>query len=162
MVSKIEGLIEELKQSNLYAGCPNCHERYPISETIMFDGVSSTFAPAIEIRRKEYETELKQKEKDAKNLKIKADKSSEKKAIATNLGKNMEKFISTYKNFNVDLNECRFLGNPIDYLIFEGAITNNIKHITFLEVKTGDATLNAHQKMVRKAVVSNDVNCKVI
>lgn len=162
MASNITGLIGELKNSNLYAGCPNCQEEYPLSQVIMFDGVLSKFPPVAEIRRQEYEVELKQKSKDAKNLKIKADVSSEKKAIETNIGKSMEKFLPTYKNFNMNLKECRFLGNPIDYIIFEGALTNNIKHITFLEVKTGEAPLNPNQKMVRKAVESNDVNCKVI
>jgi len=162
MASKISELIGELQKSNLNAECPKCNEEYPLSQVIMFDGVSSKFPPVAEIRRQEYEVELKQNHKDAKNLKLKADKSSEQKSIDTNIGNNMEKFVPTYKNFNLNLKECRFLGNPIDYIIFEGALTYNINHITFLEVKTGKSPLNGNQKMVRKAVESYDVNCKVI
>lgn len=162
MASNIAGLIQDLQKSNLYAGCPYCNQNYPLSQVIMFDGVSSKFPPVAETRRQEYEAELMQKSHDAKNLKIKADKSSEKKAIDINIGKNIEKFVSTYKNFSLNLKECRFLGNPLDYIIFEGALTHNVNHITFMEVKTGDSKLNDHQKMVRESVESNKVNCKVI
>jgi len=162
MTSNITGLIKDLQKSNLYAVCPYCNEDYPLSQVIMFDGVSSKFPPVAEVRRQKYETELKQNRKDAKNLKIKADTSSEKKSIATNIGKNIEKFVATYKNFSFNLKECRFLGNPIDYIIFEGALTHNVNHITFMEIKTGKSPLNDNQKMVREAIESNKVNCKVI
>jgi len=162
VVSKITGLIQELQKSNLNAECPHCNEEYPLSQVIMFDGVSSKFPPVAEARRQEYEVELKQNRKDAKNLTPKADKSSEQKSIATNIGKNIEKFVPTYKNFSFNLKECRFLDNPIDYIIFQGALTHNVNHITFMEIKTGKSPLNDNQKMVREAIESNKVNCKVI
>ncbi|MCL4398186.1 MAG: hypothetical protein M1322_02120 [Candidatus Parvarchaeota archaeon] len=59
-----------------------------------------------------------------------------------------------------DLSDLRFLGNPIDYIKFEGlsnlSETGKIK-IKFIEIKTGNAKLNKNEEAVKKAVQDKEV-----
>ncbi len=61
-----------------------------------------------------------------------------------------------HKEFKFPLEDCRFLGDPLDVLVFNGSAQNSVNHITFMEIKTGNAKLNPHQRMIRDAV--NDQN----
>ncbi len=47
-------------------------------------------------------------------------------------------------------------------IVFEGASENKINHITFLDVKTGNASLNKHQRQVRDAIKDHQVKSEVI
>ncbi|MCL4376084.1 hypothetical protein M1558_01165 [Candidatus Parvarchaeota archaeon] len=59
-----------------------------------------------------------------------------------------------------DLSDLRFLGNPIDYIKFEGlsnlSETQKIR-IKFIEIKTGNAKLNSNEEAVKKAVQDKEV-----
>lgn len=48
--------------------------------------------------------------------------------------------------------DARFLGSPIDYLIFEGLSEGQEVEVVFLEVKTGGSKLSARERRVREAV----------
>jgi predicted Holliday junction resolvase-like endonuclease len=57
------------------------------------------------------------------------------------------------KDFCFDRNDCRSLFDPIDYIIFEGlSQKNSVSKILFVEIKTGKARLNNHQKEIRSLV----------
>lgn len=64
--------------------------------------------------------------------------------------------------------DYRFMGNPIDYVIFEGLSdvidgeADAIKSITFLDIKTGKSNLNKSQRRIRDAITSNLVTFKVL
>ncbi|MGC8533780.1 MAG: Holliday junction resolvase-like protein [Candidatus Parvarchaeum sp.] len=59
-----------------------------------------------------------------------------------------------------DLSDLRFLGNPVDYIKFEGlsnlSETGKVK-IKFIEIKTGNAKLNKNEEAVKKAVEDKEV-----
>ncbi|MCW1312234.1 MAG: hypothetical protein OH338_02260, partial [Candidatus Parvarchaeota archaeon] len=59
-----------------------------------------------------------------------------------------------------NLSDLRFLGNPIDYIKFEGlsnlSETGKVK-IKFIEIKTGNAKLNGNEEAVKKAVEDKEV-----
>ncbi len=59
-----------------------------------------------------------------------------------------------------NLSDLRFLGNPIDYIKFEGLSdlqeSGKIK-IKFIEIKTGNAKLNKNEEAVKKAVEDKEV-----
>lgn len=97
-----------------------------------------------------------------KKRQIGADEGAEKKAIEIGIGKIIEKVLPAYKNFKLPLADCRFLSEPIDMIVFEGASENKINHITFLDVKTGNASLNKHQRQVRDAIKDHQVKSEVI
>ncbi len=89
---------------------------------------------------------------------------TEKATITTrsvNIGKNLEKILPIMDDFKWQLPDCRFLGDPIDLLTFNGLSVNNIDSNCFIEVKSGKARLNKHQKLVKEAVEDNRVTYKV-
>ena len=51
---------------------------------------------------------------------------------------------------------------PLDVIIFNGIATDNVNHITFMEIKTGKAALNKHQRMIRDAVHDHKVKAEEI
>jgi predicted Holliday junction resolvase-like endonuclease len=55
--------------------------------------------------------------------------------------------------FPFDPGDCRFVGKPVDFIVFKGMNEKNIVEVVFLEVKSGAATsLNDQEKKLRDAV----------
>ena len=60
--------------------------------------------------------------------------------------------------FPFDPGDCRFVGKPVDFIVFKGMNGKNISEVIFLEVKSGAArTLNDQEKKLRDAVQSGRV-----
>lgn len=159
--SDIELLIKSLQNSNLSAGCPHCGNEFKLSESLLFDGTKK-FPSKAEKIQKEWEKNLDTELELLKKRQIRADEGAEKKAIEVGVGKIIEKVLPAYKNFKLPLADCRFLAEPIDMIVFEGASENKINHITFLDIKTGNAALNRHQRQIRDAVKDHQVKSEVI
>src|SRR5690349_12879094 len=100
----------------------------------MFDGTQNFPEPAEKIRQ-EWQSSLNEALALLQKRQISADEGAEKKAIEVGIGKIIEKVLPAYKNFNMPLADCRFLSEPIDMIVFQGASENKINHITFLDVK---------------------------
>jgi predicted Holliday junction resolvase-like endonuclease len=156
-----KNIIEELKKSNLYAECTSCGEEFKLSSSILFDGLGAFPSEAEKIRQ-ELLQELKSELEKLKKRKISAVEGAEKKAIEVGIGKIIEKILPTCKDFNMTLSDCRPLFEPIDMIVFNGATNNRVNSITFLEIKTGNARLNEHQRMIRDAIVDKKVSFRVI
>ncbi len=74
-------------------------------------------------------------------------------------GKIAEHMIPMYKDvFNYDPSDARFIGAPIDYIIFDGYTAakdgNSDKPITVIlaDIKTGNAQLNRTERKIKEAV----------
>jgi len=65
-------------------------------------------------------------------------------------GKVTESFAPFLAGFPYKASECKFLGDPIDYLVFEGLDERDVKAIRFLEVKEGTSKLSKHQKQIKE------------
>jgi predicted Holliday junction resolvase-like endonuclease len=48
--------------------------------------------------------------------------------------------------------ECRFIGKPIDFLVFKGMDDKDVNEIVFVEVKSGNSKLNSTEKEIKRAV----------
>jgi predicted Holliday junction resolvase-like endonuclease len=60
--------------------------------------------------------------------------------------------------FPFDPGDCRFIGKPVDFLVFKGMNEKEITEVIFLEVKTGTAkNLNDQEKRLREAVKAGRV-----
>jgi predicted Holliday junction resolvase-like endonuclease len=60
--------------------------------------------------------------------------------------------------FPFDPGDCRFIGKPVDFLVFNGMNQKNISEVVFLEVKSGASkTLNDQEKKLRDAVQAGRV-----
>lgn len=155
----IQNIIDSLKKSDLYAECP-CGAEHKLSDLLLFDG-TKPFPPEVEEVQEQYEEELRKRNaKLEKNKKL----TTEKATITTrsvNIGKNLEKILPIMEDFKWQLPDCRFLGDPIDLLTFNGLSVNKIDSISFIEVKSGKARLNKHQKLVKEAVEDNRVKYRV-
>ncbi|MEK6852906.1 MAG: Holliday junction resolvase-like protein [Nanoarchaeota archaeon] len=83
-------------------------------------------------------------------------------------GKLGEQFLALHPSFPFDPSDARFLGNPIDYVIFDGyteASENKDKNkevsVIFLDVKRGSkAKLTRGQEKIKKAVEKKRVRWK--
>lgn len=71
-------------------------------------------------------------------------------------GKVSETFAPFLEGFPFKPSECKFLGDPIDYIVFEGLDERDIKGIHFVEVKQGASQLSKHQKQIKQLLDSLD------
>jgi len=153
-----EQLIKQLKESNLYAECP-CGEEFKLSDALLFDGTKNFPKEALE-KQKELKEELKEREEDLKKRGKSATEKAEKTTMAINIGKKMEVILPTMNDFKWNLADCRFMGDPIDFITFNGFSMNSVNSLSFVEVKSGAARLNDHQKSVKEAIEDKKVSYK--
>jgi predicted Holliday junction resolvase-like endonuclease len=68
-------------------------------------------------------------------------------------GKATEHLAPLLPGFEFDPRDARFLGSPIDFLVFDGLSDGEIREIVFVEIKTGpSAALTSRERRVRDAV----------
>lgn len=60
-------------------------------------------------------------------------------------------------NFEYSPTECRFIGKPIDFIVFKGADEKKIDEVVFVEVKSGNAKLNQHEKNLKDTIQKKKV-----
>ena len=152
---KTEDIINKLKNSDLYAEC-SCGGEFKLSNVLLFDG-TKPFPPEVKEVQQRYEEELKQREEDLEKSKKLATERATITTTAVNIGKLLEKVLPTMDDFRWALPDCRFLGDPIDLVTFNGCSQNKIESISFIEVKSGKARLNKNQRRVRDAVQDKSV-----
>lgn len=56
--------------------------------------------------------------------------------------------------------DARFLGTPVDLLVFDGLSEDDLREIVFLEIKSGGSTLTTRERRVRDAVLTRRVSWK--
>lgn len=81
---------------------------------------------------------------------------SQKKASEIRLGQIAEQFVPFIENFPYDPKRARFIGSPIDLMVFDD------DEIVFLEIKTGKSRLNENQRRIKKQVEAGKVKWDVI
>lgn len=108
----------------------------------------------------DFEVELAQKVKDAK----KRSNNMQRNVLKGQIGEQFTPFIA---DFPYNPSDCRFLGEPIDYMIFqnlhacsEGLADVEDVQIIIAEVKTGNARLNVRQKIIKQAIENGQVSFK--
>lgn len=55
-------------------------------------------------------------------------------------------------DFGFNPTECRFIGKPIDFIVFKGADEKKIDEVVFVEVKSGSSKLNSHEKNLKETI----------
>lgn len=74
------------------------------------------------------------------------------KSQAVVAGKVAEHFMPYLPEFPYNPKDARFLGTPIDFVVFDGLDQGEVRKVVFVEVKTGAANLNERERQVREAV----------
>jgi len=77
-------------------------------------------------------------------------------------GQIAEQLIPFSSVFPYNPKDAIFLGNPIDYIIFNGLSNNDIKDIQFVEVKTGKSNLNTRQRKIKEIILNKMVSWNTI
>lgn len=76
------------------------------------------------------------------------------KSQAVVAGKVTEHFIPFLEGWKYNARDARFMGAPVDFIVFDGLSEGNLKQIIFVEVKTNKAQLNQREKQIRD-IISN-------
>ena len=71
---------------------------------------------------------------------------------AITAGKVYEQLIPYLPAFPYNPKDVRFLGSPVDLVVFDGLAAGCVERIVFLEVKTGGAGLTQRERSVRDAI----------
>ena len=75
-------------------------------------------------------------------------------------GKVSEHLAPYMAGFPYNPKDARFLGTPIDFLVFDGISDDDLREVVFLEIKTGGSNLTTRERRVRDAVVTGRVSWK--
>ncbi len=76
---------------------------------------------------------------------------------AVNVGKITEHLLPYMSVFPYNPKDVRFVGSPIDLIVFDGIDEGELREILFLEVKTGSSSLSTRQRQIRDAILSGRV-----
>jgi predicted Holliday junction resolvase-like endonuclease len=76
---------------------------------------------------------------------------------AITAGKVHEQLIPYLPAFPYNPKDVRFLGSPIDLVVFDGLSEGRVRRIVFLEVKTGGSSLTSRERWVREVIQARDV-----
>jgi predicted Holliday junction resolvase-like endonuclease len=79
------------------------------------------------------------------------------RSLAVTAGKVHEQLVPLLPEFRWNPKDARFLGSPVDLVVFDGLSEGRVRSIVFVEVKTGGATLTGRERMVREAVREGEV-----
>jgi len=99
---------------------------------------------------------LKNKEWEKNLSDIRADAIKKSRAV---LGGQFSEQLAPYlPNFPFAPTEARFIGKPIDFIVFKGMDEKEISEVVFVEVKSGKAGLSTHERILRDAILAKKVS----
>ena len=74
------------------------------------------------------------------------------RSLAVTVGKVSEQLVPYLPGFGYNPKDARFLGSPVDFVVFDGLDAGALRRVVFLEVKTGAAALSTRERQVRDAI----------
>ncbi len=74
------------------------------------------------------------------------------RSLAVTAGKVFEQLVPYLPGFPYNPKDARFLGSPVDFVVFDGLNDGDVKRVVFVEVKTGASELSPRERRVRDAV----------
>lgn len=76
---------------------------------------------------------------------------------AVTIGKVAEQLVPFLPGFEFNPKDARFLGSPVDLVVFDGLSEGQVRRVVFIEVKTGAAGLTGRERQVRAAIQAGQV-----
>lgn len=80
------------------------------------------------------------------------------RSAAVVAGKVTEHLAPYLADFPYDPKDVRFLGTPVDLIVFDGLSAGALEQIVFVEIKTGASSLSSRERRVREAVQAGRVS----
>jgi len=84
------------------------------------------------------------------------------RSLAVTAGKVHEQLIPYLPGFRFNPKDVRFLGSPVDFVVFDGLADGNVRRLVFLEVKTGAGALSMRERQVRHVVEARAVEWELL
>ncbi len=75
-----------------------------------------------------------------------------KRSRAVLSGQFSEQLAPYLPNFPYKPTEARFIGKPVDFIVFKGMDEKDIKEVVFVEVKSGDSALSTPERKLRDTI----------
>ncbi len=91
---------------------------------------------------------------------IRRDAIEKSRAVIT--GKVAEHLVPFSPLFHYNPKDVRFIGSPIDLIVFDGLSEGNLRKIVFVEVKTGKSTLSERERKIMEAIKNRRVEWEEI
>lgn len=73
-------------------------------------------------------------------------------------GQFSEQLAPYFPDFNYLPTECKFIGKPIDFLVFKGMDDKNIEEVIFVEIKSGKSKISQQEKNLKKVIENKRVS----
>lgn len=144
-------IIQSLTRSDVRAQCPCCD--LPISLRAAGLFYLNNFSAKGHDLHNQMLTGIKDQRQELRDQRRHISRSSQTTAKAVNLGFLYEKMAPSLPTFPFRPYDCRFLGMPVDVLVFEGlSKAGGVQRILFGDIKTGAARLSERQRAIRTAV----------
>jgi predicted Holliday junction resolvase-like endonuclease len=84
------------------------------------------------------------------------------RSLAVTAGKVHEQLIPYLPGFSFNPKDARFLGSPVDFVVFDGLAEGNVRRVVFLEVKTGSSALSQRERQVRNVIDAREVEWELL
>jgi len=86
-----------------------------------------------------------------------------KKSEAVTRGKVTEHLIPYFPDFEFNPKDARFLGTPVDFIVFDGLSEGEMNKVIFVEVKSGKKyTLSKREQLVKDCIERGKVSYEII
>ncbi len=72
-------------------------------------------------------------------------------------GKVSEQILPYLPGFTFNPKDVRFLGSPVDFVVFDGLAAGQLERIVFVEAKTGTAVLTNRESQIRDIVIARKI-----
>ena len=155
-------LIRMLRESPDFSGsCPKCCEIFQLDQAQLFS-LSEMFPEPALARIQELKSALKDRRQKLKSARQRMTTRAAVTAQSVLIGKICEKIIPSLSGFPFPARDCRSLLEPIDFLVFNGLGQGEVRSVSFLEIKTGGARLNAMQRLIANAVNDGRVEFEIL
>lgn len=71
---------------------------------------------------------------------------------AVTVGKVVEQLVPYLPHFRFNPKDARFLGSPVDLVVFDGLDEGAVRRVVFVEVKTAGSGLSPRERRIRDAI----------
>jgi len=77
---------------------------------------------------------------------------------AVTVGKVTEQLVPYLPGFGFNPKDVRFIGSPVDLVVFDGMSQDEVREVVFVEVKTGGSGLTTRERRIRDAIQAGRVS----
>jgi hypothetical protein len=155
---EVSWALEQLSSDSKIVGtCPECGKAAPLAAWNLF--YLDQYPRGISDMVDDLRSVPDDLEREYKEMKKSSTVDLMKRSVRVHVGQAVEQVAPGLASFPYNSADCRSVFKPIDYIVFDGlADMNRIRKIHFIDVKTGSAKLNKHEKQIAKTIDNKKVD----